>query len=206
MYALDLLGFGKSDKPVLAYNMELWRDQVADFLAEFVQEPVVLVGNSLGSLTCLMVCALPSLPSFLAPADAFCRPTSPSLVVCPASLPSLFPSSLQLSLFCSPPSFPVFCLAALQELCDPVCIVLDASVDLTTHTGTCHWHLATDNSMSFPFAFAPAEAATLLKWTLFSLSRCRASPHCHIRHNMTHIHSFRWAHHLPCFYGLRPLL
>jgi pimeloyl-ACP methyl ester carboxylesterase len=35
--------------------MELWADQLSDFLAEFVQpSPAVLVGNSVGSLACLM--------------------------------------------------------------------------------------------------------------------------------------------------------
>jgi len=55
VYAIDLLGFGASDKPPLDYCMELWRDQVVNFLQEFVQQPAVLVGNSIGSLTCLMV-------------------------------------------------------------------------------------------------------------------------------------------------------
>jgi len=37
VYALDLLGFGASDKPVLAegYSIELWADLVADFTTEF---------------------------------------------------------------------------------------------------------------------------------------------------------------------------
>lgn len=34
--------------------MELWGQQVADFLEEFVQQPAVLVGNSIGSLTSLV--------------------------------------------------------------------------------------------------------------------------------------------------------
>ncbi len=55
VYAIDLLGFGASDKPPLAYSTELWRDQVLDFLAEFVDAPAVLVGNSIGSLVSLMV-------------------------------------------------------------------------------------------------------------------------------------------------------
>ncbi|MEW5312174.1 MAG: hypothetical protein WDW38_003821 [Sanguina aurantia] len=57
VYALDLLGFGASDKAYLpkGYSMEVWRDLVLDFMKEFVDKPVVLMGNSLGSLTCLMV-------------------------------------------------------------------------------------------------------------------------------------------------------
>lgn len=55
VYAIDLLGFGRSDKPLLDYSTELWRDQLLDFMAEFVDAPAVLVGNSIGSLVSLMV-------------------------------------------------------------------------------------------------------------------------------------------------------
>ncbi len=55
VYALDLLGFGRSDKPLLEYSTELWRDQLLDFLTEYVDAPAVLVGNSIGSLVSLMV-------------------------------------------------------------------------------------------------------------------------------------------------------
>ncbi len=57
VYAIDLLGQGGSEKPLLAYEMELWRDQILDFMAEFVQQPAAIVGNSLGSLASLMVAA-----------------------------------------------------------------------------------------------------------------------------------------------------
>ena len=52
---MDLLAFGASDKPILEYTVDLWRDLVVDFLAEFVEGPAVLVGNSLGSLIALAV-------------------------------------------------------------------------------------------------------------------------------------------------------
>ena len=55
MYAIDLLAFGASAKPILEYTVELWQDLVVDFLAEFVDRPAVLVGNSLGSLIALAV-------------------------------------------------------------------------------------------------------------------------------------------------------
>ena len=55
VYAIDVLGFGGSAKPVLDYSIELWRDLVVDFMTEFIDAPVTLVGNSLGSLIALAV-------------------------------------------------------------------------------------------------------------------------------------------------------
>ncbi|MGC8711528.1 MAG: alpha/beta fold hydrolase [Leptodesmis sp.] len=57
VYAIDLLGFGGSDKPALSYTVELWQEQLKDFWTEHIQEPTVLVGNSIGGLLCLMVLA-----------------------------------------------------------------------------------------------------------------------------------------------------
>lgn len=51
-YAIDLLGFGASDKPLpnqpLSYTFETWGKQIGDFCREVIQEPVMLVGNSIG--------------------------------------------------------------------------------------------------------------------------------------------------------------
>jgi len=58
VYALDLLGFGASRKADTNYNMELWVEQVHDFWSIFVGEPVVLVGNSIGSLVCMNIAAI----------------------------------------------------------------------------------------------------------------------------------------------------
>ena len=55
VYAVDLLAFGASDKPILDYTIEMWQDLVLDFMTEFVDGPAVLVGNSLGSLIALAV-------------------------------------------------------------------------------------------------------------------------------------------------------
>lgn len=51
-FALDLLGFGASDKPTpgqpLEYTFETWSQQVADFCREVIKSPVFLIGNSIG--------------------------------------------------------------------------------------------------------------------------------------------------------------
>ncbi|CAM9964464.1 unnamed protein product [Pylaiella littoralis] len=51
--ALDLLGFGLSDKPIIEYSAETWRDQVCAFVAEVVGADAVVAGNSLGGFTAL---------------------------------------------------------------------------------------------------------------------------------------------------------
>jgi pimeloyl-ACP methyl ester carboxylesterase len=63
VYALDLLGFGWSEKALVDYDSLVWRDQVVDFLKEIVKEPAVLVGNSLGGITVLI--AATALPEFV---------------------------------------------------------------------------------------------------------------------------------------------
>lgn len=45
VYAMDLLGFGWSEKALIEYDALLWRDQVADFVKEVVGKPAVLAGN-----------------------------------------------------------------------------------------------------------------------------------------------------------------
>lgn len=61
VYAIDLLGFGASDKPEgFAYNMETWAELILDFVNQVIQRPTVLVGNSVGSLACVIAAADPS--------------------------------------------------------------------------------------------------------------------------------------------------
>ncbi|MBW4418386.1 MAG: alpha/beta fold hydrolase [Myxacorys californica WJT36-NPBG1] len=57
VYAIDLLGFGASDKPDIEYSVDLWVEQLHDFWKTFIDKPVILVGNSIGSLTCLATAA-----------------------------------------------------------------------------------------------------------------------------------------------------
>ncbi len=52
VYALDLLGFGGSAKPLpgepLPYTFETWSQQIRDFCQEVIGQPTFLVGNSIG--------------------------------------------------------------------------------------------------------------------------------------------------------------
>lgn len=53
VYAIDLLGFGDSEKAATLYGAELWAAQVADFIQLVIGQPVALVGHSLGALVAL---------------------------------------------------------------------------------------------------------------------------------------------------------
>ena len=49
VYALDMVGFGHTEKPALSYTQHLWEAQVADFALEVMGgRPLVLGGNSIG--------------------------------------------------------------------------------------------------------------------------------------------------------------
>jgi len=57
VWAIDLLGFGRSAKPNWQYSGDLWRDQLYEFVTEVIGQPAVLAGNSLGGYACLCVAA-----------------------------------------------------------------------------------------------------------------------------------------------------
>lgn len=57
VYALDLLGFGESDKALVDYRLEIWQTLLQDFWQEFIERPTVFVGNSIGGLLTLMMLA-----------------------------------------------------------------------------------------------------------------------------------------------------
>lgn len=57
VFALDLLGFGKSAKPdprgEVPYTFETWSQQIRDFCQEVVGGPAFLVGNSIGCIVAM---------------------------------------------------------------------------------------------------------------------------------------------------------
>ncbi|CAN0392315.1 unnamed protein product, partial [Hapterophycus canaliculatus] len=59
VYAVDLLGFGASDKPKdVEFSLELWQEMLTDFINEksrTAQEQWVVMGNSIGGLLTLML-------------------------------------------------------------------------------------------------------------------------------------------------------
>lgn len=57
VWAIDLLGFGRSAKPKQEYSGNLWREQLHDFIQEVIGKPTVLAGNSLGGYASLCVAA-----------------------------------------------------------------------------------------------------------------------------------------------------
>ncbi|MBX2865210.1 MAG: alpha/beta fold hydrolase, partial [Leptolyngbyaceae cyanobacterium MAG.088] len=57
VWAIDLIGFGRSSKPSSGYSSDLWRDQLSDFIEQIVGRPAVIAGNSIGGYSCLFTAA-----------------------------------------------------------------------------------------------------------------------------------------------------
>ena len=87
VYGLDLVGWGGSRKPDIKYDIDLWVDQVYDFWQAFVGQPMILVGNSIGSLVALVAAArypemaaslvMVSLPDLSAEQEMIPKPLQP---------------------------------------------------------------------------------------------------------------------------------
>ncbi|XP_022159837.1 uncharacterized protein LOC111026138 isoform X2 [Momordica charantia] len=62
VWAITLLGFGRSEKPNIVYTELLWAEFLRDFIIEVVGRPVHLVGNSIGGyIVAIVSCLWPSL-------------------------------------------------------------------------------------------------------------------------------------------------
>jgi pimeloyl-ACP methyl ester carboxylesterase len=57
VYAIDLLGFGGSEKAPIDYSLELWEELLVEFWQEKIQRPTVFVGNSIGAMLTMMLLA-----------------------------------------------------------------------------------------------------------------------------------------------------
>nr|DAD18606.1 TPA_asm: hypothetical protein HUJ06_020069 [Nelumbo nucifera] len=58
VWAITLLGFGKSEKPNLVYTELMWAELLRDFIVNVVGEPAHLIGNSIGGYFVSIVAAL----------------------------------------------------------------------------------------------------------------------------------------------------
>ena len=62
VYAIDLLGFGRSAKPTpgqpFDYSFETWGRQITDFAREVIGDSAFLVGNSVGCITALQAAVM----------------------------------------------------------------------------------------------------------------------------------------------------
>lgn len=55
VYAIDLIGFGRSSKPSGGYSNQLWQGQIRTFIQEVIGRPAVVAGNSIGGYSSLYV-------------------------------------------------------------------------------------------------------------------------------------------------------
>ncbi|KFM28036.1 Haloalkane dehalogenase [Auxenochlorella protothecoides] len=90
VFAIDLLGFGWSDKPLVDYSgYNVWADQCAAFLQEVVGGPAVVVGNSMGGFNALnMAARTPDLVSGVVLMNAAGRFDAGSASVTPVATPA----------------------------------------------------------------------------------------------------------------------
>ncbi|KAJ9536347.1 hypothetical protein OSB04_un000483 [Centaurea solstitialis] len=58
VWAITLLGFGRSEKPNIIYTELMWAELLRDFIVDVVREPVHLVGNSFGGYFVSIVAGL----------------------------------------------------------------------------------------------------------------------------------------------------
>lgn len=71
VFAVDLLGFGWSDKALVDYSSNIWSEQLGDFIKEVVNDgKVIIAGNSLGGYNSLATAArFPDLVRWVKPCN-----------------------------------------------------------------------------------------------------------------------------------------
>lgn len=55
VYTIDLLGFGRSDRPAIRYSARLYISLISDFAAQVIEEPCVLIASSLSAAYALVL-------------------------------------------------------------------------------------------------------------------------------------------------------
>lgn len=73
VWAITLLGFGKSEKPNIVYTELMWAELLRDFIVDVVGEPVHLVGNSIGGTILTYIQNLAILSCITSPSASFSR-------------------------------------------------------------------------------------------------------------------------------------
>eukprot|EP00181_Compsopogon_caeruleus_P005646 CAMPEP_0184690902 /NCGR_PEP_ID=MMETSP0312-20130426/31498_1 /TAXON_ID=31354 /ORGANISM="Compsopogon coeruleus, Strain SAG 36.94" /LENGTH=685 /DNA_ID=CAMNT_0027148475 /DNA_START=508 /DNA_END=2565 /DNA_ORIENTATION=+ len=53
VYALDMVGYGRSEKPQTQFTSLLWESNIRDFVEDVIGEPVLIAGNSIGGYVSL---------------------------------------------------------------------------------------------------------------------------------------------------------
>src|SRR3979490_842404 len=57
VYTIDLLGFGRSDRPAIRYSARLYISLISDFVSRVIDEPTVLVATSLSGAYAIVLAA-----------------------------------------------------------------------------------------------------------------------------------------------------
>lgn len=57
VFAVDLIGFGRSEKPPTRYTVATWEEMLWDFVREVIGKPVYVAGNSIGMSPHFSFCA-----------------------------------------------------------------------------------------------------------------------------------------------------
>ena len=57
VYTIDLLGFGRSDRPAIRYSARLYISLISDFVSRVIDEPTVLVASSLSGAYAIVLAA-----------------------------------------------------------------------------------------------------------------------------------------------------